>query len=165
MKTFVAFFEIPAINMERAVQFYGTVFGEKLEIVEYGEEKMAFISSGDQQPIGCIFSLKGYLPTSNSITISFYTENMDESLAMVRKAGGKIATEPCETCEGSKDYFAYFRCRGKPDRFIYTKHSSGRIVIRTRRTISCGLILRGCPERMGWVCCMISKFVRLSLRN
>ena len=105
MKTFVAFFEIPAINMERAVQFYGTVFGEKLEIVEYGEEKMAFISSGDQQPIGCIFSLKGYLPTSNSITISFYTENMDESLAMVRKAGGKIATEPCE---GSKDYFAYF---------------------------------------------------------
>ena len=75
MKTFVAFFEIPAINMERAVQFYGTVFGEKLEIVEYGE---------------------------------FYTENMDESLAMVRKAGGKIATEPCETCEGSKDYFAYF---------------------------------------------------------
>ena len=48
MKTFVAFFEIPAINMERAVQFYGTVFGEKLEIVEYGEEKMAFISSGDQ---------------------------------------------------------------------------------------------------------------------
>lgn len=79
MKTFVAFFEIPAINMERAVQFYGTVFGEKLEIVEYGEEKMAFISSGDQQPIGCIFSLKGYLTTSNSITISFYTENMDES--------------------------------------------------------------------------------------
>ena len=76
MKTFVAFFEIPAINMERAVQFYGTVFGEKLEIVEYGEEKMAFISSGDQQPIGCIFSLKGYLPTSNSITISFYTENI-----------------------------------------------------------------------------------------
>ena len=57
MKTFVAFFEIPAINMERAVQFYGTVFGEKLEIVEYGEEKMAFISSGDQQPIGCILSL------------------------------------------------------------------------------------------------------------
>ena len=30
MKTFVAFFEIPAVNMERAVQFYGTVFGEKL---------------------------------------------------------------------------------------------------------------------------------------
>ena len=147
MKTFVAFFEIPAINMERAVQFYGTVFGEKLEIVEYGEEKMAFISSGDQQPIGCIFSLKGYLPTSNSITISFYTENMDESLAMVRKAGGKIATEPCETCEGSKDYFAYF------------------LDTEGNRTISCGLILRGCPERMGWVCCMISKFVRLSLRN
>ena len=101
MKTFVAFFEIPAVNMERAVQFYGTIFGEKLEIVEYGEEKMAFISSGNQQPIGCIFSLKGYLPTSNSITISFYTENMDESLSLVRKAGGKIATEPCETCEES----------------------------------------------------------------
>ena len=89
MKTFVAFFEIPAVNMERAVQFYGTVFGEKLEVVEYGEEKMAFISSGNQQPIGCIFNLKGYQPTSNSITISFYTENMDESLVLVRKAGGK----------------------------------------------------------------------------
>ena len=33
---------------------------------------------------------------------------MDESLALVREAGGKIATEPCETCEGSKDYFTYF---------------------------------------------------------
>ena len=89
MKTFVAFFEIPAINMERAVQFYGTVFGEKLEIVEYGEEKMAFISSGDQQPIGCIFSLKGYLPTSNSITISFYTENMDEIFSHGEEGRGK----------------------------------------------------------------------------
>ena len=108
MKTFVAFFEIPAVNMERAVLFYGTVFGEKLEIVEYGEEKMAFISSGNQHPVGCIFSLKGYQPTSNSITISFYTENMDESLALVREAGGKIVTEPCETYEGAKDYFAYF---------------------------------------------------------
>ena len=108
MKTFVAFFEIPAIIMERAVQFYGTVFGEKLEIVEYGEEKMAFISFGNQHPVGCIFSLKGYQPTSNSITISFYTENMDESLALVREAGGKIVTEPCETYEGAKDYFAYF---------------------------------------------------------
>ena len=108
MKTFVAFFEIPAVNMERAVQFYGTVFGEKLEIVEYGEEKMAFISFGNQHSVGCIFSLKGYQPTSNSITISFYTENMDESLALVREVGGKIVTEPCETYEGAKDYFAYF---------------------------------------------------------
>ena len=71
MKTFVAFFEIPAVNMERAVQFYGTVFGEKLEVVEYGEEKMAFISSGNQQPIGCIFNLKRIPANLYSITISF----------------------------------------------------------------------------------------------
>ena len=38
MKTFVAFFEIPAINMERAVQFYGTVFGEKLDCRIRGRE-------------------------------------------------------------------------------------------------------------------------------
>lgn len=74
MKTFVAFFEIPAVNMDRAVQFYGTVFGEKLEVVEYGEEKMAFISSGNQQPIGCIFNLKGTSQPLTCITISFYTE-------------------------------------------------------------------------------------------
>lgn len=42
MKTFVAFFEIPAVNMERAVLFYGTVFGEKLEIVEYRGRENGF---------------------------------------------------------------------------------------------------------------------------
>ena len=108
MKTCVAFFEIPTIDLERAVRFYEIILGEKLKIVEYGEEKMAFIFSGNQQPIGCIFSQKGYLPTSNSITISFYTENMEESLVLVNKAGGKIVTEPCVTCEGAEDYFAYF---------------------------------------------------------
>lgn len=39
MKTFVAFFEIPAVNMERAVQFYGTVFGENWRLSNTGKRR------------------------------------------------------------------------------------------------------------------------------
>ena len=73
---------------------------------------MAFISSGNQQPIGCIFNLKGYQPTSNSITISFYTENMDESLVLVRKAGERLPRNLVKLVRDQKIILLTFRYRG-----------------------------------------------------
>ena len=108
MKPLVAFFEIPAVDIERAVRFYGMIFKKELEVLEYGDEKMAFIYLGEGAPTGCVFSLKGYVPTSNGITISFFTEALDEALERVKEAGGKVSTPPCETCEGSNEFFAYF---------------------------------------------------------
>ena len=47
MKKLIAFFEIPATDFRRAIDFYETVLNRKLPTCECEEEKMAFFTEGD----------------------------------------------------------------------------------------------------------------------
>lgn len=46
MKKLIAFFEIPAADFRRAIDFYETVLNMKLPTCECEEEKMAFFTKG-----------------------------------------------------------------------------------------------------------------------
>jgi len=48
MKKLIAFFEIPAADFRRAIDFYETVLNMKLPTCECEEEKMAFFTEGDE---------------------------------------------------------------------------------------------------------------------
>ena len=37
----IAFFEIPTNDFDKSVAFYQALFGEKLEVSQFGDEKMA----------------------------------------------------------------------------------------------------------------------------
>lgn len=41
MKNLIAFFEIPATDFQKSVDFYQAVFGTQLLVAECGDEKMA----------------------------------------------------------------------------------------------------------------------------
>lgn len=91
----VGWFEIPVIDMERAIKFYETVFEIKLTRQQMGGEDMAFfpwveksIGSGG----GLVHHPGQYTPSSDGVLVYFTAFSGDVSIELerVEKAGGKV---------------------------------------------------------------------------
>lgn len=90
MKKLIAFFEIPAIDLERAVNFYQSVFNTTLSIHDWGSEKMAFFPEEDGVCPGAISWSVNFNPSRDGVLISLNCQNMDASLSAVEANGGKV---------------------------------------------------------------------------
>ncbi|HMQ11040.1 MAG TPA: VOC family protein [Oligoflexia bacterium] len=104
----VNWFEIPATNIERAKTFYENVFGTNLDISEMGPYKMAFFP-WDHQAAGCPGALvmgENYTPSHQGSTVYFSVDNIDECLAKVKTANGKVLQE--KTSIGEHGAIAHF---------------------------------------------------------
>jgi predicted enzyme related to lactoylglutathione lyase len=89
----VGWFEIPVLDMERAVAFYETVFDCKLRRQQMGQIDMAWFP-WDEAGKGAGGSLvkndEFYLPSADGVQIYFSSEDVDTEIAKVGKAGGKV---------------------------------------------------------------------------
>ena len=85
---------IPVSDMDRAVAFYGEVFGMKLEPQPFGGGIMAFLPGDPERPGATGMLWKGgddEQPGSGGPTIYFgFDGKFDETLARVEKAGGAV---------------------------------------------------------------------------
>ena len=89
MKNLIAFFEIPVTDFYQSVNFYQAIFGVKLMVAEYSNEKMAcFVQDG--QMVGAV----SYAPAW--------------SIQQVLKQGGSIAIPKTKIQAEGKGYFAVF---------------------------------------------------------
>ena len=66
MKKLIAFFEIPATDFRRAVDFYETVLGVQLPTFECETEKMACFTE-EGETVGAIFHAPDYLPSEKGV--------------------------------------------------------------------------------------------------
>lgn len=118
MNKLIAFFEIPAINFGRAVDFYEYVLGVKLSVFECEEEKMACFEE-EGETIGAIFyapdflssqdgSLTHFYPSENGVLIHFNCEDMEDTLNKVLRKGGKIVIPKTKIEAEGKGWFAVF---------------------------------------------------------
>lgn len=109
MKNLVSFFEIPALDFERAVGFYESLLGIKLETMEGDNEKMAF--SPDYQ--GAISKADDFKPSTDGVLISFLIDNIDKTIEEIKKNQGLIVIEKTAIESDKKGYFAVFLdCEG-----------------------------------------------------
>lgn len=105
MKKLISWVEIPATDMQRAVTFYEKVLGFELEILDFGEEKMACFPSGE----GAISLAPGFKPGSTGVLVSLNTEDdLDGSLTRVEEAGGQIIIPKTKIETEGRGYFAVF---------------------------------------------------------
>lgn len=94
----VGWFEIPVSDMERAIQFYETVFGFKVERHQLGPLNMGWFP-GVQGSIGAGGSLvcmpEMYKPSAEGTLIYFTAFSGDVALELgrVETAGGKVLIE------------------------------------------------------------------------
>ena len=108
MDNLVAFFEIPAENVERAVKFYEAVVDVKLDVMcECETEKMAFFPAVNGLS-GAISQAKDFYPSKDGVLIHFKVANMETALTAVEKNGGKITRPKTKIEADGWGYFALF---------------------------------------------------------
>lgn len=89
MKKLIAFFEIPAADFRRAIDFYETVLNMKLPTCECEEEKMAFFTEGDEF-VGAVSYASDFLPSEKGVLIHFNVDEIEPTLETILKKGGKV---------------------------------------------------------------------------
>ena len=102
-------FEIPAIDFDRAVRFYSDVLGTKLEAGPSMEgSQMAFFPSDEQGVGGALTKYGGFEPSQNG-TLVYLNGGADLStmLDRVEGAGGSVAM-PKTDIGGGYGYMALF---------------------------------------------------------
>lgn len=94
-KNVVGWFEIPALDMDRAIAFYKSVFGFDIHRLTLLNEDMAFfpaVENGMGSPGALTCSPDFYQPKDNGVLIYFTSQGGDVAveLSKVEAAGGKI---------------------------------------------------------------------------
>lgn len=87
----INWFEIPAKDFERAVNFYRNVLDIELPVNNVGDSKMAFFSSEPLEVSGVIIEGDGAEPSSKGILLYLNGgEDLSAPLSKVESAGGTI---------------------------------------------------------------------------
>ena len=91
----VGWFEIPVMDMDRAVKFYETVFGIKFQRQSMGELDMAWFpwnSEGVGSPGSLVYAPEFYKPSDQGTLVYMTAASGDLAVEMARveDAGGKV---------------------------------------------------------------------------
>ena len=87
----VAWFEIPAADLDRACLFYETILDTKLSRGQFGPDELAVFPYTKPAVGGCIGRIHGLQPSATgSVVYLNANPTLDAVLARVEPAGGKI---------------------------------------------------------------------------
>jgi predicted enzyme related to lactoylglutathione lyase len=104
MKNLIAWVEIPAEQMDRAVGFYSEVFNWDMKTMDFGTEKMALLPDN----AGAIAQAPGFEPASGGVLVSLQVADIRKTLEAVAQKGGKVV-KPVTAIEREEGgYFAVF---------------------------------------------------------
>lgn len=106
MKKLIAFFEIPAVDFNRAVKFYESVLGIKLDAMDFGSEKMAFFPKEDNLYPGAISWAKNFEPSKKGVLISLWVDDMKQALSNVEINNGKVVRSKTKIESEGRGYFS-----------------------------------------------------------
>jgi len=94
MKKTITAFEIPSIDLERAVKFYSAVLGENVEIVDFeGHEglKKGILPGASAGVTGTIVCVPEYTkPSEQGVNVYLSVANLKAALLAVENMGGTI---------------------------------------------------------------------------
>lgn len=107
IENYVSWFEIPAIDINRSVNFYNKIYGLKMEITEVNNYTMALfpVTSGIG---GAIVSGEGSLPSDTGTLVYLNAgKNLNTVLSKIEDAGGRVIL-PKTLINKTVGYFALF---------------------------------------------------------
>lgn len=106
MTTKIGFFEIPAVDFDRAVKFYTEALGFGIDICGCDSEKMGMIEC--ENTMGSISKAEGFNPSPDGTMLTFEVDDIDKTLQKVVKAGGRIDRGKTMIEAEGMGYFALF---------------------------------------------------------
>lgn len=108
MKNYISIFEIPAVEISRAIDFYQAILDIKIEKMDMPEMQMGIWPYEGQMVTGVIVKTEGYKPSADGVTIYLNGgDNLQLILDKVEKNGGKILVPKTPHADES-GYFAIF---------------------------------------------------------
>ena len=108
LKNAVNWFEIPAIDFDRAVRFYGEIYNREMPTRDLGHVKMGFFSHEQGQIGGAVVSGEGYIPSIDGAKVYLNGgADLTTVLERVETAGGTVVTTKAEISP-EIGYFAIF---------------------------------------------------------
>lgn len=103
MQKLITWVEVPAVDFDRAVNFYNSVFLLNLSKEDFGNEKMAFFPNNE----GAISYASNFKPSENGVLVSFTApDNMEKTLERIKNVGGKILQPKTKIEAEGRDFFA-----------------------------------------------------------
>jgi len=88
----VGWFEIPVSDMDRAKQFYETVFQVDIAIHDFGGMLMGWFPFDESKPgaAGTLIKQDTYIPSQEGTLVYFVSDDVQNELDRIEAAGGKI---------------------------------------------------------------------------
>ena len=104
----VGWFEIPAIDLDRAKKFYESVFDVELTLTTMGPAEMAWFPMVENGigASGTLIKTEGYAPSHAGTLIYFTAPDIEGTLAKVNANGGKTLIP--KTSIGEYGFIAHF---------------------------------------------------------
>lgn len=108
MKNVLSWFEIPAVDFNRAVKFYSSLLNIEINSEEFGPYQMGFLRVEEGGISGSIVKGEGYIPSENGVIIYLNGEDdLSPILSKVENLGGKIVM-PKTLISEQIGYYAFF---------------------------------------------------------
>lgn len=108
MKSYISTFEIPAIDISRAINFYQALLDIKIEKMDVEGMQMGILPYEGQMVTGVIVQADGYKPSADGVTLYLNAgENLQVVLDRVENHGGQIILPKTAHADGN-GYFALF---------------------------------------------------------
>jgi predicted enzyme related to lactoylglutathione lyase len=103
----LSWFEIAASDLGRATRFYETVLGRALKSETMGNSTMSVFPYEQPGVGGCVIAADGHTPSLGGTVIYLNAgPKIDDALARVAKAGGKVAL-PKTALPGDMGFYAH----------------------------------------------------------
>lgn len=92
MSNILGWFEVPVIDMDRAVKFYSEVFSySSMQQMDLGGFKMTFFPAEQGSLGGALCKGESYNPSQDGVVIYFSVNpDLNSALTKVESAGGKV---------------------------------------------------------------------------
>ena len=91
MSSYISIFEIPALDIARAAQFYSAILDIQIQEMEIPGMSMALFPFEGQNTVGVIISGEGHVPSENGVTIYLNAgDDLQIVLNRVENNGGEI---------------------------------------------------------------------------
>lgn len=109
MKNIGSYFEIPVLDLDRAMKFYSSVFNCEFTKEDiHGNEMALFPFNGEKSGItGALAKGEIYKPSTSGSLVYLSTSNIDEALEKIKSLGGEVLFP--KTAAGEYGYVAEFK--------------------------------------------------------
>ena len=91
MSNNIVWFDIPAVDIDRAIRFYSAVLDKPIKKEDFGGVLTGLFPGSDNRPMGCVCVVADFKPSADGVMIYLGVNGrLKEAVAAVRAHGGTV---------------------------------------------------------------------------